>query len=246
MESGNESLFQICVIGNIWCLFGVLFCAYATYEAAIYDVQQWIVPSPTAEGVLPAQIWSAPYRIERASRLSQKQLEDLLLGSGYSKVQNVEVPGDFEVLDNRILIDNRVDDALIQERVYVEFEDGRVSLLHNQSDIQRPSVGLSPVLLSKVNVGKSTQDRTPLADIPEIMPQSILAMEDSRFYQHEGVDFIGLTRAIVVNLILDRKSQGASTITQQLVKNLILNNPEKTYKRKGARGVASPWHSSNA
>ena len=229
--------FRFVLSGTFGAFFGVLFCAYATYEAAIYDVQQWIVPSPTAEGVLPSQIWSSPYSIERGSRLSQDQLEDLLLGSGYSKVQNVEVPGDFEVLDNRILIDNRVDDALIQERVYVEFEEGRVSLLHNQSNIQRPSVRLSPVLLSKVNAGKSTQDRTPLVDIPEVMPQSILAMEDSRFYQHEGVDFIGLTRAIVVNLILDRKSQGASTITQQLVKNLILNNPEKTYKRKAREAL---------
>ena len=101
MESGNKGLFPVCVVGNIWCFFGVLFCAYATYEAAIHDVQQWIVPSPTAEGVLPAQIWSSTYSIQRGSRLSQAQLEDLLLGSGYLKVQNVEAPGDFEVLENR-------------------------------------------------------------------------------------------------------------------------------------------------
>ena len=43
-------------------------------------------------------------------------------------------------------------------------------------------------------------------------------MEDSRFYEHEGVDFIGLTRAVVVDPVINSKSQGASTITQQLVK----------------------------
>ncbi len=217
--------------------FGVLFCAYATYEAAKHDVQQWIVPSPTAEGVAPAQIWSSSYTLERNTRLSKEQLVDILLASGYSKVPVVEEAGDFQVLDDALLIDNRLNNAPIQERVRLSFSDGRVRKIANASGVARSSVTLSPMLLSKLSSGQSIQDRTPLVDIPKIVPQSILAMEDSRFYQHEGVDIIGLTRAIVVNLILDRKSQGASTITQQLVKNLILNNPEKTYKRKAREAL---------
>lgn len=216
---------------------GVLFCAYATYEAAKHDVQEWIVPSPTAEGLVPAQVWSDSYALEINARISKEQLIDILLASGYSKVATVEESGDFQVLDGALLIDNRLDSAPIQERVRVSFSEGRVQKIANASGVSRSSLTLAPMLLSKLSSGQSIQDRTPLSDIPKIVPQSILAMEDSRFYQHEGVDVIGLTRAIVVNLILDRKSQGASTITQQLVKNLILNNPEKTYKRKAREAL---------
>ena len=230
-------LFRFGVAGSVGAVLGVLFCAYATFEAAKYDVQQWIVPSPTTEGVLPAQVWSAPYLLERGTRISKAQLVDALLASGYSTVSTVEASGDFQEFESSVLIDNRVPDAIVQERVRVEFTSNGVHSIQNAAGVSRPSVQFAPMLLSKVSSGQTTQDRTPLTDIPKSVPQSILAMEDSRFYQHEGVDIIGLTRAIVVNLILDRKSQGASTITQQLVKNLILNNPEKTYKRKAREAL---------
>ncbi len=230
-------LFRFAISTMIGASLGVLFCAYATFEAAKYDVQQWIVPSPTAKGTLPAQIWSDAYDLRVGARVTQEQLEDALLASGYSKVSVVEKAGDFQSLDSAVLIDNRVATSSLKERVRVEFSKGRVSHIKSGSGVSRTKVEIAPMLLSKVSAGQSSQDRSTLEEIPKIVPQSILAMEDSRFYQHEGVDIIGLTRAIVVNLILDRKSQGASTITQQLVKNLILNNPEKTYKRKAREAL---------
>ena len=230
-------IFRFFMAASVGAVLGVLFCAYATFEAAKYDVQQWIVPSPTTDGILPAQIWSAPYTVELGSRISKEQFMDVLLASGYSKVTTVETSGDFHEFESSILIDNRVPDAIVQERVRISFTSNGVQSIQNSAGIPRPSVQFSPMLLSKMSSGQTTQDRTPLSEIPKSVPQSILAMEDSRFYQHEGVDIIGLTRAIVANLILDRKSQGASTITQQLVKNLILNNPEKTYKRKAREAL---------
>ncbi len=68
----------------------------------------------------------------------------------------------------------------------------------------------------------------------EISPhviQALLATEDRRFYQHPGVDPIGLVRAVVVNITHKRYSEGASTITQQLARNLYLTN-ERSLKRK--------------
>lgn len=70
-----------------------------------------------------------------------------------------------------------------------------------------------------------------IADIPESMQQAVIAVEDSRFYSHKGFDIEGIGRAALVNLQYGEVVEGASTITQQLVKNLFLSQ-EQTYGRK--------------
>src|SRR5919197_4100457 len=70
-----------------------------------------------------------------------------------------------------------------------------------------------------------------LADIPEHVQKSFLAAEDRRFYQHKGIDERGLIRAFVGNLAQSGRPQGGSTITQQIVKNLLVGD-DLTYERK--------------
>lgn len=69
-------------------------------------------------------------------------------------------------------------------------------------------------------------------EIPEVMKQAIIAIEDQRFEKHIGVDLYRLGGAIIANIKEGYGSEGASTITQQLVKNAILKNPEKKMRRK--------------
>lgn len=71
----------------------------------------------------------------------------------------------------------------------------------------------------------------PLKRIPRELFQSILAVEDARFYDHRGIDLLGIIRAFLTNIESFRIRQGASTITQQLTRLLFLS-PEKSYKRK--------------
>lgn len=68
-------------------------------------------------------------------------------------------------------------------------------------------------------------------EIPQVMRDAMIAAEDSRFYEHPGLDYRGLIRAVVTNLRRGELSQGASTITQQVVKNLVLS-PERSIRRK--------------
>lgn len=70
-----------------------------------------------------------------------------------------------------------------------------------------------------------------IGQISTDMQKAILAIEDHRFYKHQGVDVVGTLRAFVENLRYNEVKQGGSTITQQLARNLFLNN-ERTYKRK--------------
>lgn len=72
---------------------------------------------------------------------------------------------------------------------------------------------------------------TPITEIPKLMQDAIIAVEDSRFYQHHGIDWLGIIRAAWANLRHRRIEQGASTITQQLARRLFLT-PEKTLTRK--------------
>jgi penicillin-binding protein 1A len=72
---------------------------------------------------------------------------------------------------------------------------------------------------------------TPIAQIPKAMTQAIVAVEDTRFLEHPGLDIVGIGRAAWTNLKKGGRFQGASTITQQLARALFLS-PERTYTRK--------------
>ncbi|QIL43067.1 penicillin-binding protein 1A [Acidovorax sp. HDW3] len=78
--------------------------------------------------------------------------------------------------------------------------------------------------------GEERRTLTPISEIPQVMQDAVLAIEDARFFQHGGVDYKGLVRAALANLG-KVKSQGASTITMQVARNVYLSS-EKTFSRK--------------
>ncbi len=78
--------------------------------------------------------------------------------------------------------------------------------------------------------GEERRNLTPIADIPQVMKNAVLAAEDARFYNHGGVDYVGVLRAGLAN-VNRAKSQGASTITMQVARNVYLSS-EKTFTRK--------------
>ncbi|MSR25312.1 MAG: PBP1A family penicillin-binding protein [Nitrospiraceae bacterium] len=73
--------------------------------------------------------------------------------------------------------------------------------------------------------------KAQLADVPQHLTQAVIAVEDARFFEHPGLDFIGIARAVWTNLRRGGKVEGASTITQQLARSLFLS-AERTYGRK--------------
>lgn len=98
----------------------------------------------------------------------------------------------------------------------------------------KPRVPLRVYTADKVLIGEFGEERRNIMsfeDIPDVMKSALLAAEDDRFYQHNGVDIRGIGRAIIANLMAGAKSQGASTITMQLARNFYLSS-EKTYTRK--------------
>jgi penicillin-binding protein 1A len=98
----------------------------------------------------------------------------------------------------------------------------------------RPKVPLRIYTADGHLIGEFGEERravVAIGDVPVPMKQAILAAEDDRFYEHGGVDYMGILRAAGANVIGGGKRQGASTITQQVARNFFLTG-EKTYTRK--------------
>lgn len=90
------------------------------------------------------------------------------------------------------------------------------------------------------NRGMSGGEAVGLHEMSPFIPEAVIAIEDRRFYSHFGVDPIGLARAMVTNVVGGRFSQGGSTITQQLAKNLFLK-PDRTLERKVQEVLLAFW-----
>ncbi len=123
--------------------------------------------------------------------------------------------------------------ALAAFLTYRHYAEGLPSVETLKSGYDPPQisriVASDGTLLSSV----FTERRTviPFSEIPDATKLAFLAAEDARFYEHQGLNYLGMLRAVWVNLRAGRISQGASTITQQVVK-LILLNQERTLRRK--------------
>ena len=91
-------------------------------------------------------------------------------------------------------------------------------------------------------IGKFSDEKrvlVPLNKIPTHTINAFTAVEDARFFQHKGIDFLGIARALFKNIKARRIEQGGSTITQQVTKSLLLKNPARTYKRKVREALLS-------
>jgi penicillin-binding protein 1A len=98
----------------------------------------------------------------------------------------------------------------------------------------RPKIPLRIYTADGYLIGEFGEERrafVQVQDVPVVMKQAILAAEDERFYQHPGIDTLGVLRAVWSNFISGGKRQGASTITMQVARNFFLSS-EKTLSRK--------------
>src|SRR5256714_919774 len=98
----------------------------------------------------------------------------------------------------------------------------------------QPKVPLRVYTAEGVMIGEFGEERRAvisIAEAPQQLKDAILAAEDERFYQHPGIDYVGVLRAAYANLIFGGRRQGASTITMQVARNFFLSS-EKTLTRK--------------
>ena len=198
------------------------------------------------ERTLP-RVYARPFELRRGQAVSEIELVDRLNDLGYTNRPRVEQPGEFAIGQQAIAMSVR-GGQWHGKVVRVVFRSP--PLVKARNPPPRPArpqiqsievVGggkldalvVDPPLLSTLMApGREKRRKVPLASIPTVMRQAVLAIEDRRFYDHPGVDVVRTFGAVVTNVRGDRPYLvGGSTLTQQLVKNFFLTR-EKTIRRK--------------
>jgi penicillin-binding protein 1B len=233
----------VALLGPSLIVIGVMSYYYVTLsrivEQRLHGEQTRVFP----------RVFARPLELHRGQGLTDRQLIDRLNDLGYTQRAAVERPGEFAIGRNAIAMmvrGGKSDGEIIR----VIFDAAPAATKGKPGprgpfiirSIERPSdreslasVILEPPLLTALvpeGEGRQKRRKVPLAQIPERVRQAVLAIEDRRFYDHPGVDPIGIAGALLTNWRGEKKYvSGGSTITQQLVKNLLLT-PEKSYVRK--------------
>ncbi len=175
----------------------------------------------------PLDISGLVSRMDEAGPGQVSRLRMVLTDRRYSEVPGAPTrPGEFSVSPSSLSIVTRpyrnANGAQVQSR--------KATLALNEPARER--LLLEPQVISYFNASDVRASTfTPLSQIPKVMQQAVIAIEDERFYGHFGLDLVSISRALFTNLMAGRLVQGGSTLTQQLAKNLFLS-PKRTLSRK--------------
>jgi 1A family penicillin-binding protein len=165
----------------------------------------------------------------------RKLLRTALSERRYSEVQgSPSRPGEYAFQSDRLVVYTREFRSASGE--VIQPRKASLPLAEAQSasasGTDTAPVILEPQIISFIGAGEVRASKfTPLAELPQVIQNAVIATEDERFFSHAGIDLLGIVRAAVRNIIAGGLVQGGSTITQQLAKNLFLS-PKKTFTRK--------------
>ena len=205
-----------------------------------YNYYSQIIDARLATGYLTSRpgLYAAPRVLQAGQKLSRDKLINCLRRAGYLETSASNVwSGSFVATDGAVEIRPGRNSVRRQPALVRVTFDGEQIAEVSGDGIRLDSFTLEPEVLSNdlsAKVGK--REALSYDEIPTVLVQAILAIEDRRFFEHRGVDVSGLMRALLRNAGDERLGQGGSTITQQLVKNTYLS-PEKTLQRKYAEAM---------
>lgn len=222
------------LLAKIFVGAGLLLAASALWY--IWPYWQLSGHFATLPTVQPSRLYARPFRLFPGERLSPDGLAARLTGLRYEAAVDGELePGRVRASAQQVAVYRRHFPGASADRggdlLVVEFAGDRVISL---TRAERPvrEAWLDPPLLATY-YGEQLLERRPVP-LDEISPgtvRAVLAAEDASFFEHPGISFTGILRAVWVNLRGSGVMQGGSTLTQQLVKNIYLTS-ERTMSRK--------------
>ncbi|MSR14957.1 MAG: penicillin-binding protein 1B [Gammaproteobacteria bacterium] len=214
----------------IWCALGlVAYWAWIDHNVVrAFDSRHWDLPS---------RIYSAPLEIYQDLRLSSDDFAEYLRQSGYRRVSEESSYGQYSRRNGDYRIHSRgftfADGAEASRSARILLKGSVVQSVEDSNSGEPIGVlRLEPLEIGRVH-SDLFEDRVLLAreNLSQTFVKILMAIEDRRFLSHIGVDWLGILRAASANLRHGRITQGASTLTQQLAKNLYLTR-QRTLWRK--------------
>jgi len=179
-----------------------------------------------------AKIYATPKVVRTGERMSIQEIAAELRRAGYSEKQGQSPMGSYRLLKGGIEITPGPQSYHSPEAATIRVSEGQVeSITGGGGDLA--AYELEPVMITSLFDAEQRSKREVVKydQIPRMMIDAVLAIEDRRFFQHGGVNFIRMAEAAVIDLTHQRHEQGGSTLTMQLSRGFFLT-PEKTIKRK--------------
>lgn len=186
---------------------------------------------------VPATVYARPLELFTGQQIQVSHVSHALDQLGYRRVSALSGQGEYSVAKGRIHLFTRgfqfVDGTEASQKVALHFSASQLRRLEDlETKKARSIIRLEPLEIGKI-YPDNREDRhlITLQDAPPFLINTLLATEDRHFFSHYGVDPRGVLRAIWSNVRHGKLREGASTLTQQLAKNVFLT-PERTLRRK--------------
>jgi penicillin-binding protein 1B len=205
----------------------------ATVFGYYYHQYRGLVDERLAKGPLfaaVAQVYAAPQEVRPGQQLSASVIAAALRRAGYNG--NTQL-GSYELRGNSILIKPGPQSYLAMDGATITTTNGQVQSITAENGAALSAYKLEPQLITALSEDKNRTKRrlVTYSQIPPRMVQSVLAIEDRRFFEHSGINYVRTAKCAFEDVLAHRMNCGGSTLTQQLARNFFLS-PEKTYSRK--------------
>jgi penicillin-binding protein 1B len=215
------------LVGVAAILVGWVFFSYAKYSrVADRKLEQGPFPNSSI-------LFAAPHTVGIGDEATKADIASKLNDSGYAEDAKANPLGWYHLRPDAIEIFPGGESKTESEPGVLRFRDGKiVSIIALSDNSQRTEYSLEPAVLSMMfDRFREKRRIVKFTDIPPVLVNAVVSVEDKRFFQHSGFDPIRIVKAVFVDIRDRRRGQGASTLTQQLAKMLWLD-PRKTFGRK--------------
>ena len=207
-------------VGGVLCYF------YIKYDRII----QQRFRSPVFSN--SAKIYALPRTVHDGDKLDAKEIAGFLRRAGYSDKDGQSLLGSFRLVSDGIDITPGPESYHSPESAHIAIQGGQIERITSKGN-ELSAYELEPQLVTALFDAEQRSKRQVVkyTDIPKVMVDAVLAIEDRRFFEHSGVNFSRMFEAVWIDVMRQRHEQGGSTITMQLSRGFFLT-PEKTVRRK--------------
>ncbi|HEX3319366.1 MAG TPA: PBP1A family penicillin-binding protein [Terriglobales bacterium] len=180
-----------------------------------------------------AKLYATPQVVKVGQKIDPQQIAAQLRRAGYGEGSEQNALGTYKVKTSSIEVIPGPESYHSPEPATITIRSGKVETISSKSSGQLSAYELEPQLVTSLfdSEQRSKRQLVKYNEIPPVLVQAVTSIEDRRFFQHSGVNYIRLAEAAWIDFTHQRHKQGGSTITMQLSRAFFLT-PEKTFKRK--------------